>query len=262
MKTRVQTNSETQEDKIMDLDDTNELEQDNRVTIKHINAQSITGKIQQLEVEAEGYDFVTISETWLHDEIDNSKLAMEGFNEIARKDRTRDRYGGVAIYGRIEHKFKIRNDLHSPGIESCWVETQINNKNMMIGVIYRPPNEPADYWNHLEEHLEEVKDSGIDTIILTGDLNCDQHIRGNKLQKILDRLHMNQEINMPTHYTGTSATLLDIIATTSADLVEDSAVHPPSLSNHRALQMKLMWPHSHSEHPYGCHHLPNSNVLV
>jgi hypothetical protein len=43
---------------------------------------------------------------------------------------------------------------------------------------------------------------------------------------------MEQVIEAPTHYTGNNATLLDVIATTSADLIEKSEVLTPSLSNH------------------------------
>ena len=43
---------------------------------------------------------------------------------------------------------------------------------------------------------------------------------------------MHQEIKYPTQYTDTSAKLIDIIATTSLDLVEDTEVHAPTLTNH------------------------------
>ena len=43
---------------------------------------------------------------------------------------------------------------------------------------------------------------------------------------------MHQEIKYPTHYIDTSAKLIDIIVTTSSNLVEDPEVRPPTLSNH------------------------------
>jgi exonuclease III len=212
--------------------DTQAKQVDTRISIKHINAQSIKNKISLLELEAEEYDVVTISETWLHDSIENRDLHIEGFNEPLRCDRPGDRYGGVAIYHRAELPVKERKDIYTPGVEALWIDIQVQGKKILIETVYRPPNERAEYWDLLAENLEKAKETEVGTIILTGDLNCNMLVPDTKLHKILAGLHMELLIKKPTHYTGNNATLLDIIATTSTDLVERSEVLTPTLSNH------------------------------
>jgi Icc-related predicted phosphoesterase len=139
----------------------------------------------------------------------------------------------VAIYARTELPiFDMCKEVSTPGVEAAWAKTVVGTKSLLIGVIYRPPNEKADYWAKLEENLELAKEVGIDTIILTGDLNNNLLHPPSKLNEILENFHFEQFIKDPTHITEYSATLLDIFATTSADLVKEAKVRPPSLSNH------------------------------
>jgi hypothetical protein len=58
-------------------------------------------------------------------------------------------------------------------------------------------------------------------------------IKGNKLDGIFDGMNMTQMIKESTHITEHSETTLDIMATTSLDLVQRVKVGIPSLSNHR-----------------------------
>ena len=51
--------------------------------------------------------------------------------------------GGVAIFVKHKFQYKIREDLSifDEGLfESVFIEVSINNKNVVIGEIYRPPN--------------------------------------------------------------------------------------------------------------------------
>ena len=108
----------------------------------------------------------------------------------------------------------------------------VKTKKILIGAIYRPPNKPVEYWDLLLDNLEQAKDSGIDTIIIAGDLNCDLLQRKPKLAGILEGLNFHQMVNEPTHYEGNAPTLLDIIATPSPDFIKNTKVSAPSLSNH------------------------------
>ena len=221
----------------------------NRLSILHINCQSVKNKMEKLELEAENDDIVLLTETWLHKEITTEEITIDGFNTPVRKDREEDRYGGVAIYTRTERPQKERNDIQVLGVESAWIETIIKGTQILIGVIYRAPNEPAPYWDKLSELLEKAKDTNIANIIIAGDLNCNLLIPNSKLQSILDQYHLAQLIREPTHYTENNATLLDIMATTSSDLIEHTEVRPPSLSNHCdiAILMKIEKP---KQEPY------------
>ena len=75
--------------------------------------------------------------------------------------------------------------------------------------------------------MELVNDGNIDTIILMGDMNCDLQIGNNELGKVFYKFDTHQEIKLPTHYSDTAATLINIIPMMTWDLVEDSKyIHP------------------------------------
>ena len=205
---------------------------DNRLTIKHINAHSLEKKIECLQLEAEGYDIIGISESWLHDGISDDLVSLEGYHTPLRRDREENRYGGVALYCNEMLAQKRRDDIHEPGVESVWSEVFVGATSILIGVIYRPPDESIQYWTKLEDLLVNAKESHEGTLLICGDLNCYMKMRNNKLESLLNKLHMEQIIKETTHRTATSATIIDIIATNSIDIIEDVKVEPPSLSNH------------------------------
>ena len=107
-----------------------------RVSIIHINAQSLSAKLDMLEIEAEEHDIATLSETWLHEDVSNDSILLEGFQPPSRRDRGHNRYGGVAIYCRNNIAYKQRPDLDTDRIESVWIEVIIKNKRILVGKIY------------------------------------------------------------------------------------------------------------------------------
>ena len=63
---------------------------------------------------------ITISETWLDNSINSTKVAIEGYNLI-RRDRDRQG-GGVCAYIRNGIAFKERFDLDNASLECLWFE--------------------------------------------------------------------------------------------------------------------------------------------
>ena len=69
----------------------------NMFSIEHINKQSITAKLDLLQLEAEEHDIFTLSETWLDTDIINDQISLEGLQPPIRKDQTPNIYGGCDI---------------------------------------------------------------------------------------------------------------------------------------------------------------------
>jgi len=115
----------------------------------------------------------------------------------------------------------------------------VGRRKNLIGVIYRPPNAEVGYWNKVEESIERAKAKNIKQISVLGDMNCNLLVPNSKLSEILENFNMTQLITEPTHITENSQTLIDIIATTSLDLVKEAAVRGPSLSNHCDVELVL-----------------------
>ena len=66
--------------------------------IIHLNARSIKNKIDLIEAEANQFDIITVSETWLSQIDMNTSIHLTNFHPPIRRDRPNDPHGGVAIY--------------------------------------------------------------------------------------------------------------------------------------------------------------------
>ena len=204
------------------------------LNILHLNTQSIRKKLDKVEAECIGYDIVCLTETWLNKNINSKTLKLHGFNPPFRKDRP-DGYGGVAIYISENLSAVKRPDLDVNGLEALWIEVRHPQLKSLFCAMYRPPKSKVAYWNLIEESLEKAKSSNIKHQFVMGDLNCNILIQGNKLKKVFDKFNFDQIINEPTHTQDNSNKCLDIIATTSKDLIKSHGVLPVSTSNHKAV---------------------------
>ncbi len=86
------------------------------LSIMHLNIQSIKNKIDILEIEAQPYDILIFTETWLTPNTINTDLRIPNFNLPFRYDRKDRIGGGVAIYVRDTLHAKQRNDLSLNGL--------------------------------------------------------------------------------------------------------------------------------------------------
>ena len=106
----------------------------------HLNVQSLAPKTDIIRSEAETYDLLVFSESWLTSNISNSDIHIDGFSPPFRRDRQGRPGGGVAVYARDTLSCKRRPDLELQGVESVWIELTIKSKRILIGGFYRPPN--------------------------------------------------------------------------------------------------------------------------
>ena len=68
-------------------------------------------------------------------ETDSTCFQIPGYT-LVNDNRTFSTGGGVALYVSLGYSFAIRNDLKIYSIENLWIETN----DMIVGVIYKPPN--------------------------------------------------------------------------------------------------------------------------
>lgn len=104
----------------------------------HVNIQSLRPKIDILSVEAQSYDILVFTETWLSASVSDSQLHIPNFSQPFRCDRKDRIGGGVAIYVRDSLHVTERQDLHINGLEAIWLEVRVNQRTLLIGGIYRP----------------------------------------------------------------------------------------------------------------------------
>jgi len=86
-----------------------------------INARSIFNKYDELCLLKSIYrpSLICITETWLTDDIDNTLIAIDGYN-IVRNDRSHKKGGGTMIYISQNYTFiEIDNSKKPTYLEIC-----------------------------------------------------------------------------------------------------------------------------------------------
>lgn len=101
---------------------------------------------------------IAITETHLDDSICDERLLLNGYHPPLRKDINRFG-GGVALYISKHLKYVIRNDLCRSDIEIFWCEIHTSCDKFLLGVIYRPPQFCAEYWEKFSATMEQALDT-------------------------------------------------------------------------------------------------------
>lgn len=95
-----------------------------------------------------------VTETWLNNEnIDDFPVPQYSFTGKVRQHK---QGGGVGLYVNQSYKYKERNDLVlnvEDIIESTFIELSVKPDDIIIGIIYRPPN---DKFEQFTEYLSEI----------------------------------------------------------------------------------------------------------
>ena len=203
-----------------------------KLCIMHSNVQSLKNKVSLLEAESNDFDIITLSETWLTNLISTDSISIPNFHPPTRLDRPNDPHGGVAIYVRNYLYCKHRPDLHVDGLEAVWVETKLNQKSILIGSFYRPPNSLIHYWDLIGESFRKVNNTALPFLVL-GDFNTDfLNNPSVHLRNIIQLNSLHQLTSEPTRITATSSTCLDLIITQTPELIESTEVLPAAFSDH------------------------------
>ena len=202
--------------------------------IAHLNIRSFLGKLDQLKLlmSSKPFDILTLSETWLCKDILDSELELPGYT-CTRMDRSNKCGGGVIIYCRDGLVFSTKDNLKSPN-KALWMQVnQTKCKPLLIGCVYRPPDQNVDdFLKNLEGSLAEVETST--EIMVLGDFNIDflptkRMVNNSLKRKFLNTVtpfHLHQVINTPTRFTEHSETTIDLIFTnTQQKRVESGVLH-------------------------------------
>ena len=161
-------------------------------------------------------DVILLSETWLNKS--SPKISLPGYN-IFNVHRTHKKGGcmSILISSAINSHYKTVN-IQLNTIELCLVEIKLehNQKNIVVGSLYRPPNTSCvEFVTEYEKLINSLKHA--DTHLILGmDHNSDllKVSVHNSTQRFLE-VNLDNGlypcINKPTRVTNTSATLIDNI---------------------------------------------------
>ena len=166
------------------------------------------------------FQIIGVRETWLND-ITCKLYDMENY-EISEQHRPSKTGGGVAIFLKNCIKFVRRNDIEifNEYCEFIFVEIEKSvfgtEKNILIGVIYRPPHSDLVTFTDIMKNIVEIIRREYKICYLMGDydinlLNVDTHQLTSDFNDTLFSNGFVPMITHPTRVTSNSATLIDNI---------------------------------------------------
>ena len=157
-------------------------------------------------------DIAAVSETWLHEGIENDILSIPNYN-LVRQDRSVGRGGGVCAFVSNSIPYKRWTDLENPLYECLWLSLRPHRlprkiSCIVMGILYSPPDKSAqdqrDTINYLIETLDHARNKFPDCgIVLVEDFN------NLDISDLLTGDDLNQIICEPTR----GSAILDLVIT-------------------------------------------------
>ena len=215
------------------------------LSMLHLNIRSIAKNLHYLrnylQLLAHEFPCIGLTETWFNEATVNT-YKLEHYNQV-NNFRHNKKGGGVSISIHKTICFKQRTDLNllKDSFESVFVEIEkalfATHKNILIGVIYRPPNTDINRFNeYLTEIMQKInKENKLG--YLMGDLNinllnCDKHIPSNEFLNLMYAHSYIPLISKATRISKSSATLIDNIFTNNIMFDNMNGILVTDISDH------------------------------
>nr|CAH7734072.1 unnamed protein product [Callosobruchus chinensis] len=193
-------------------------------------------RVLQIYIDEANYDAFCLSETWLNNNINDNVIQINGYN-VYRQDRD-TRGGGLCIYVKSKY-MTTKIDSLNETIGQLWIQVIVNKEKWVIGTVYRPPSQDASHFLSVFEDSLGIVSVSSDVIICAGDLNINLYdmnsVHTSNLNCIFDTFHLLQVINAPTRITSNTATLIDLLMTSSDLSVLDCGTINTELSDHQLI---------------------------
>ena len=120
------------------------------------------------------FSVIGLSETWLkNSDMPFNIYSIPGY-QLETNSRSGRVGGGVGLYVSSDLHYTVRLDLsHSTDLfESIFIEVENhNNKNIIAGVIYRPPSAPFNDFMLTLQDLQDCIASENKNCLISGDFN-------------------------------------------------------------------------------------------
>ena len=205
------------------------------LSLMHLNVCSLRNKIPFLESEIpEKCSILCLTETRIDHNFADDDILIPGYSKpLYRKDNTRNS-GGICVQLAGNVRAVRLTEYEHNNLELLWLRISTGGQSFILGVGYRNPELPVEYWERLDENLSRIVDTyGSQNLILVGDFNEDLlNKRVHHFSDIINSYNLSQLINEPTRVTHHSRTLLDPIIVGNVSYVKSSGVLPPICSDH------------------------------
>ena len=216
----------------------------NNMKFALLNINSVRAKLDDLYelCKLDLYQIIFIQESQLDPSVPDDHLAFFDY-KVVRRDRVSNG-GGILIL--IKNYLKVINVNIDPNIESIYLKIQFANGQIINFIsTYRPPvslknKHLMDEKKFLKLFLDQINkiDLNYNTFIL-GDLNFNLlTTSGDKLRNLA--MSMNFKFLNTTKPTRlASNTLLDVLMTNNANIVNEHSIHACSFSDHCLVAIEI-----------------------
>ena len=190
----------------------------------HLNIRSAPKHLKQFELYLNSlclkFNIIGLCETWFK-QSSVDLYTLENYNHVYKYRHNRTG-GGVSLFIKHFIDYEIRDDLSENNelVESLFVEipNEKSNtlRNVIIGIIYRPPNTDLESFNlYMDNLLCDIKKEN-KTVYIMGDYNIDlfnyeKHILTSQFLETMYLYGFYPLFNRPTRIKSNTATLIDNI---------------------------------------------------
>ncbi len=207
------------------------------------NWESFHNLLCTLHGDSFSFDIIGISEIFRC--CDDSRLRLPGYHDLISRCREDGHRGGVGLFIKDTLQYKIRDEIgvFIPHIfESLFIEiVNKTERNVIVGVIYRPNTEPhADidiFSSNMEDIMDIIHREHNKTSIILGDMNVcllkfQTHAKTNNYLDSIFSHGFLPIISKPTRVTTSTATLLDHIYTNDITSSYNSGIIINDIADH------------------------------
>ena len=194
-------------------------------------------------VVAERPHILALSETWLDASVTDAEIHLAGYS-LYRCDRNRCG-GGVAIYCVDNLPCSVLScGITSSGLEFLWVSVACGcfHPSLAVGCFYRPPGAPSQSINDVTDNVEAMM-LRRKHMVACGDLNINmlnQSASHTKVfQNFINSHSLVQPITVPTRYSQSSTSILDLFLVTSDISISKSTVLGTAFSDHLPILLRI-----------------------
>ena len=216
-----------------------------RLTVMHLNTRSLLRHFDDVASLVSVYcpQVLALSETWLDSLVGNSEIHLPGYSSF-RCDRNRSG-GGVAIYCLDSLTCSLLSCGTSPaGVEFLWVSVKPGcfNPSLALGCFYRPPSSQSksvlDVCDNIKSMMLTSKH-----LVACGDFNVDMSDlskpHSKSFQNFITSHSLIQSISLPTRYSNSSSSILDLFIATPDVPILKSLVLDSSFSDNLPILLQF-----------------------
>jgi hypothetical protein len=212
---------------------------DKGFSLMHLNIRSVSKNLSQFNSYCESLQFtfsvVGLTETWLT-ESTRDIYSINGYQHFSLI-RAKKRGGGVSLFVKNVFNVTARKDLDvmNENIEGLFIELQ--EKNCVIGIIYRPPAKDInEFCESLSEILFKIKNEN-KLVYIMGDFNLNlleaiQHLPTANFIELMYSNSLFPLISKPTRVTKHSASLIDNIFCNDVSMEKFNGILFTDISDH------------------------------